>query len=109
MPNILEKDIERKLRIEIEKLGGKCLKWTSQQYSGVPDRICIVLGQVWFVELKKPRNSRTTLLQMAFGRWLVTQGCNYVKIKNEEELYKLIEKIKANDEIYSPHIPSRRT
>jgi hypothetical protein len=102
MPNILEKDVERNLRIEIEKLGGKCLKWVSPNYSGVPDRICIVLGQVWFVELKKPIGSRTEPLQKLFGKWLVEQGCNYAKIKNENEINRLIEKVKLNDEIYPP-------
>jgi hypothetical protein len=100
MSNILEKDVEEKLRIEIEKLGGKCLKWVSPNYSGVPDRICIVLGQVWFVELKKPRGGRTAPLQKLFGKWLVEQGCNYANIKNENEINRLIEKVKLNDEIY---------
>lgn len=49
-----ESTIEKQLREEIEKLGGKAFKFTSPGNVGVPDRIVMLAGQVRFVELKKP-------------------------------------------------------
>ena len=49
----MEKDVERYLRSEIEKLGGLCLKFVSPGNAGVPDRLVILPGgRVWFVEVK---------------------------------------------------------
>lgn len=50
-----ESSIERKLKREIDRLGGKALKFTSPGMAGVPDRIVLLPGgQVFFVELKAP-------------------------------------------------------
>lgn len=52
---MLEKDIERKLRQRIERLDGKCYKFTSPGNAGVPDRIILLPGGVIaFAELKAP-------------------------------------------------------
>lgn len=47
-----ERDVEKYLKHQIEKLGGvvRKLKWIGHR--GAPDRMVILLGQVWFVELK---------------------------------------------------------
>ena len=52
--NILEKDVEKYLKTEVEKIGGLCLKWISPGNSGVPDRIVIYRGMVRLVEMKRP-------------------------------------------------------
>jgi hypothetical protein len=50
-----ESKIERRLKKEIELLGGKALKFVSPGMSGVPDRIVLLpYGKVIFVELKTP-------------------------------------------------------
>lgn len=50
-----ESSIEKKLKREIDRLGGKALKFTSPGMAGVPDRIVLLPGgQVFFVELKAP-------------------------------------------------------
>jgi|SaaInlStandDraft_4_1057021.scaffolds.fasta_scaffold13370_4 hypothetical protein len=55
---VLERDVERYLVGKVEALGGLCLKFTSS-IAGVPDRVVIVYGVTYFVELKatgkKPR------------------------------------------------------
>ena len=52
---MLEKDIERRLRGEVKKIGGLCLKWESPGYTGVPDRIILLPGgRIFFAELKAP-------------------------------------------------------
>jgi len=49
----MEKEIERYLRQRVEKAGGLCLKFTSSS-AGVPDRVVILGGETFFVELKAP-------------------------------------------------------
>lgn len=50
-----EQKIERRLKKEIELIGGKALKFVSPGVSGVPDRIVLLPGgKVIFVELKAP-------------------------------------------------------
>lgn len=52
---MLEKEIERKLKLPIKKLGGLCLKFETPGYTGVPDRIILLPGGVIrFVETKAP-------------------------------------------------------
>ena len=48
-----ERDIERWLRLQIERLGGRALKFTSPGNDGVPDRIIFLPGgKVYLIELK---------------------------------------------------------
>lgn len=52
---MLERDIERHLKTEIEALGGKCLKFESPGFTGVPDRIILMPGGILvFAETKAP-------------------------------------------------------
>ena len=49
-----EKQLEQKLKKEVEKLGGLCLKLTTPGFTGIPDRLVLLPGgKVWFVEVKK--------------------------------------------------------
>jgi hypothetical protein len=53
-----EQKIERRLKKEIELIGGKALKFVSPGVSGVPDRIVLLPGgKVIFIELKAPGKS----------------------------------------------------
>ena len=48
-----EKILEKKLSIEIEKLGGWSLKLLSTHVTGLPDRMCLLPGgRVFFAEVK---------------------------------------------------------
>jgi|TARA_Y100000310_G_C20519146_1_gene732765 hypothetical protein len=47
-----ENMVERYLDSEILKLGGMTRKWVSPGVNGVPDRIVIIQGLVFFVEVK---------------------------------------------------------
>lgn len=49
---VRENKVETYLNAEIIKLGGMSRKWMSPGRDGVPDRICVVRGRVWFVEVK---------------------------------------------------------
>lgn len=50
-----EREVELKLKKEVEKLGGFCLKFTSPGMAGMPDRLVLFpAGRLIFVELKAP-------------------------------------------------------
>ena len=50
-----EKDIERKLVVEVKRHGGICPKWVSPGFDGMPDRIALLPGgKFGFVEVKAP-------------------------------------------------------
>ena len=52
---MLEKTLENRLRLAVERAGGLCLKWTSPGRRGVPDRMVLFPGGlIVFVELKRP-------------------------------------------------------
>ena len=50
----IEKDIEKYLVRQIKKIGGLCYKFTSPGTRGIPDRIVLYQGDVFFAELKRP-------------------------------------------------------
>jgi len=48
-----EKLLEKKLREGVKKLGGLALKFTSQTYTGMPDRIVLMpFNKTYWVEIK---------------------------------------------------------
>lgn len=47
-----ENKVESYLKAQVEQLNGLCYKWTSPEHAGVPDRIVIYCGKVFFVEIK---------------------------------------------------------
>ncbi len=49
---MLEKTIERHLNARVAECGGMCLKFRSS-LNGVPDRVVIHKGKVYFIELKR--------------------------------------------------------
>lgn len=51
---MLEKNIEQFLIKEVEKQKGKAYKFSSPGNNGVPDRIVLLNGNCYFIELKKP-------------------------------------------------------
>lgn len=53
-----EKQIEARLKQEVEKIGGFALKFASPGNAGMPDRIALLpKGNLVFVELKAPGKS----------------------------------------------------
>ena len=54
MIKIRESGIEKRLKKEVEKIGGKALKFVSPGTIGIPDRIVLYKGGTIFVELKSP-------------------------------------------------------
>lgn len=69
-----ERDLEKILRDEVRKLGGRAYKWVSPGNDGVPDRIIIFPGRPpVFVELKT-ETGRLSAIQQAQIRRLERLG-----------------------------------
>lgn len=80
-----ERDIESGLRRQVEKMGGKFMKFTSPGNDGVPDRIAILPGgRVWFVELKREGEKPTAVREVAAGA-ATKDGCNVALITGKQE------------------------
>lgn len=71
---MLEKQIEKYLKEEVQARGWICWKFVSPSTTGVPDRIVIARNQIVFVELKKPKTGRVSKVQEFRMRQLTGLG-----------------------------------
>lgn len=84
-----ERDAENLLKRRVKKLGGLCLKFTSPGTSGVPDRIIILAGAVYFVELKAPKKDPTPI-QARVHRDFEARGVQVYVLRGVEEVEKFV-------------------
>lgn len=70
---MIEKHIETYLTNQVKRVGGLCYKWVSPGNRGVPDRIVILHGSVYFVELKRPGETPDPL-QLSVHRRMKRHG-----------------------------------
>lgn len=61
-----EREIEKYLRTEVLKLGGRCYKFNGE--AGVPDRIVILGGETVFVETKARRGRLSKIQKIQHAR-----------------------------------------
>lgn len=87
-----ERDIEKRLARAVESLNGKCLKFVSPGTRGVPDRIVIIAGVVWFVELKTV-SGRCTPIQRHMQRRLMEVGAQVRVLHSKESVDAFIEEV----------------
>ena len=86
----LEKDIEKKLRLMVERHGGLCLKWVCPGWSGVPDRIILLPGgRVIFAETKRPKGGKLDRLQKWWRERLQKLGFWAVVVWDDENIKTL--------------------
>lgn len=87
-----EKRIEKKLKNEVEKRGGLCLKWVPTFFTGLPDRLILMPGgKVYMVETKAeggtpdPRQGfvHRQLQALGFTVWIVNSDEQLNKFFNE--------------------------
>jgi len=89
-----EKLIEKKLKKEVEKLGGLALKFQSSFYTGFPDRIVLTAKtKIYFVELKS-EGKKPTLKQLYVHKVLRGLGFEVFVIDTLDLLEKFITYIK---------------
>lgn len=87
-----ENRIELRFKREIEKLGGKALKFTSPGLVGVPDRLVLLPGgRTIFVELKAP-GKKLRPLQLKRAKELQCLGFQVYCIDSIESINKFINK-----------------
>jgi hypothetical protein len=92
---MLEKDIEKKLKKEVEKFDGMCLKFDIPGRAGMPDRVILLPGsRIVFVELKRPGKNLRPLQKKRFKQ-LRDLGFRAVKIDSVEGVGELIDAIRT--------------
>ena len=82
---MLERDIEKYLVAEVRKRGGEAYKFTSPAMRGVADRLVVMPGAVWFVELKRP-GGKLTPLQERFRDRMLQLLQRHVVLSSREEV-----------------------
>ncbi|WP_252393362.1 VRR-NUC domain-containing protein [Listeria ilorinensis] len=88
---MLESEIEKYLKTEVEKAGALCWKFMSPGNAGVPDRIVLLPdGRTWFIELKAPGKAPRPL-QMKRIRQLQSLKQRVFVIDSKEEVDTLAE------------------
>lgn len=93
---VREVSIERKLRNEVNKLGGLCFKFNSG-VTGVPDRIIIYNGKTIFVETKKPKGGKISNKQKYWLNEISKRKVEAITIFTHEEIEVFIERLIGND------------
>lgn len=89
---MLEKQIERKLCYEVDKLGGMCLKQNGM--AGIPDRLVLMPGgKMAFVELKAPGEKPRKLQQVRIKQ-LQKMGFKTYVVDGMEQIGDILDEIK---------------
>ena len=97
MRNLLEKDIEKYLRVEIKKIGGIAYKLVSPGNLGVPDRLVLLPnGKIYFVELKAP-GGKLRPTQVAQHRRISNLGFKVLTLDRKEAVNGFMNKIQESD------------
>lgn len=103
-----ERDIEKYMRQEIEKMGGLFLKWTSPGNDGVPDRIAVLPGgEIIFIELKTEDGGLSQLQEWWILR-LRDHGCYARAVRGMEEAREVIRILRASIPVAPEDVPTFR-
>lgn len=90
-----EKQIEKKLIVEVKKRGGICPKWVSPGFDGVPDRIVLLPGRKFaFVEVKAP-GEKPRPLQVARHKLLQQLGFRVYVLDDVNQIGGMIDEIQS--------------
>lgn len=88
-----ESTLERKMRLAVERIGGKMPKWVSPGNRGVPDRLAILPGgRTIYVEMKAPGKPLEPM-QKKWARTLHGLGHQVYKIDSEEDIECFIQEV----------------
>ena len=87
---MLEKEIEKKLVVEVRKMGGIAVKFISPGLNGMPDRLVLLpKGKMAFVELKSP-GKKPRPLQVRRINELKKLGFACYVIDGYEQIYEVL-------------------
>lgn len=97
-----ENKIETYLNNEVKRIGGITRKWTCPGRRGVPDRIVMFKGTVWFVEVKTS-DGELSISQIREQTVLIQNGVRVRTVYNKTEINKFISCLKNLDLlVYDP-------
>lgn len=88
-----EKTTERKLNKEVKALGGWSIKILSTFITGLPDRLVLLKGRAYFVEVKS-EGKKPSPIQRAVHKKLESLGFPVAIIDTTEKLNKFINLIR---------------
>lgn len=83
---MLEKDVRRKVLKKLKENGWFVMSLSEKLASGYPDLLCIKDGQYVFIELKRPKKGKLSLIQIAFHNKLKALGCKVLVINDVKQL-----------------------
>ena len=89
---VRENKVERYLDQRVKDLGGLTRKWVSPGKDGVPDRIAILDGAVWFVEVKTV-DGKLSVAQSREHHRLITVGAKVCTVYGESGVDSFIEEL----------------
>lgn len=89
----LEKHIENKLKKEVEKKGGWCVKFVSPGTRGMPDRKIFMPGGAEYLVETKSKTGVLTPIQKSAHKRLEKLGFKVWIVKNEETLKNFLDAI----------------
>jgi len=90
-----EREIEKKLVMEVKKRGGICPKFVSPGYDGMPDRIVLLPnGKIGFIEVKRPGED-ARLLQKVRHRILRKLGFMVFVLDEKEQIGGMLDDIQS--------------
>lgn len=88
---VREREVEAYLRTQVERMGGRCVKFVPDQDPGMPDRIVMLPGGVLvWVETKKPRGGRVSKLQRLRHEQLRALGQRVEVVWTKEQADRLV-------------------
>lgn len=90
-----EKELEKKLTLEVKKRGGLAVKFVSSGFDGMPDRIVLMpRGIIAFVEVKAP-GKRPRPLQIARHKFLRGLGFLVFILDDESQIGGILDAVRA--------------
>lgn len=89
-----ESQIEAYFVKRVREIGGLQRKFVSPGHKGVPDRIVVFLGEVFFVELKAPGKALRPD-QAREHKKLFEAGCNVFVLDSREAVDYFIKQVKS--------------
>lgn len=94
--NPLESTIEEHLIKKANANGFLCWKFVTPSANGVPDRILIGNGLIFFIELKRPKG-KARELQIDAMQTMALYGATSLVLDTKDKIDKLFEIINKND------------
>ena len=83
---MLEKTVEKYLKMRVESKGGITWKISFIGRRGCPDRLVILNREVWLIELKRPSRGRLSALQSKTIGMMREMGMNVIVLSSKEEV-----------------------